>query len=211
MSFEFKHIDDYCLIIPSEKQRAGNDFKAIVDKNFADDDLIFCLIEKTTLSDIDAIGETFLYSVHNKEEGKQLLEQYDEIINEVRDHFKFAISEFLDWYKKYSFILIYSNDVKFSFPSPKPNWEQDLKSQEKQKDRAKYAQPNTTELAEDDIIKYLNYYANILHDKLDFKNYPHYCIIVRPIAVVDGNTVIPLGNLYLLLNHTNKKSLIIRK
>lgn len=94
-------------------------------------------------------------------------------------------------------MLIFNNKVTYRFPTTKPNWEQDLNSQQKQKDRAQYANSTADDLDDSKIKEYLGKYAELLYNKLNFSQYPHFCIIVRPISAIEGEIVIPLGNLYL--------------
>lgn len=197
MSFEFKHIDDYEIIISREGQKSGNDFRALIDSKFEDDDLVFCLLEMVTLSDIDAIGETYIYSCLSKSEGRELLQKYVSVVKKVQSRFDFALSEFLDWYKKNTFILLRKNQVNFTYPYPNPNWEQEPGSQEGKRDRSIFGKQITNSLRDQDIQEYLQYYATMLHEELNLKQFPNYCIIVRPISVAEGQDVIPLGNLYL--------------
>ena len=198
MNFEFRHIDDYDIIISHEAQKRGKDFLALIDKYFSEkDDLIFCLIEMVTLSDIDAIGETYHYSTCTKKESQEILSQYKKIVTTVLSNFENAISEYEDWYKRSSYILIKDNHVSYSFPYQTPNWEQEFSSVENKHDRSKYGNLIESSLDEKQIQEYLQYYANLLHENLNFKEFPFYCIIVRPISVIEGKEVIPLGNLYL--------------
>lgn len=198
MSFVFRHTDDYEIIISHEAQKEGRDFHALINKYFSDkDDLIFCLLEMVTLSDIDAIGETYLYSTCTKKESKEILAQYKKIVTKVLSNFNNSISEYLDWYKRSSYILIKANQVEYSCPFQSPNWEQEPSSVENEHDRLKYGKQIENGLNEKQIQDYLQFYANLLHNELDFKEYPHYCIIVRPVSVVEGQEVEPLGNLYL--------------
>ena len=208
MNFEFRHTDDYEIIISHEAQKEGRDFHALVNKYFSDkDDLIFCLLEMVTLSDIDAIGETYLYSTYTKKESQEILAQYKKIVNKVLSTFDNSISEYLDWYKRSSYILIKANQVEYFFPYQAPNWEQEPSSVENEHDRSKYGKQIENRLNEKQIQKYLQYYANLLHKELGFKEYPHYCIIVRPISVVEGKEVIPLGNSYLHFATMNERNI----
>ena len=198
MTFEFKHIDDYEILIPWDKQREGRDFQALVDIYFPENkDLIFCLLEMVTLSDLDAIGETYLYSTCTKKESKEILNQYKSIVNKVVSKFETPLAEYLDWYRRGSFILLNSNKIKYPFPIQTPNWEQEPSSLENEQDRSMFGKQIEHSLTDKQIQEYLKYYANLLHDDFGFKEYPHYCIIVRPISVIEGKEVIPLGNLYL--------------
>lgn len=199
MNFEFKQIDDYEILIPWEKQREGRDFTALIDNYFpGKKDLVFCLLEMVTLSDLDAIGETYLYSTCSKEESKDLLILYKKIVNKVISNFGYSVSEYLDWYRRSTYILLKSHNVDFQFPLQIPTWEQEPSSVENQQERSKFAEVIEVNLKENKIQEYLQYYANILHEELCFKQYPNYCIVVRPISVIEGTkTVIPLGNLYL--------------
>ena len=200
MSFKFEHINDYDVIIPPDKQGAGNDFKALIDKLFPyqDKNLIFCLIEIVTLTDAkDAFGEIYLFSDHSKEEGKKIIAEYKQIVQKVKNEKKYIkIQETLQWYRKNSYILLkQNNDVEFQFPNPPPDWEQDPGTQEELK--PDYPKPKNGDLSESQIQEYLQFYADILHQKFGFKDYPYYCIIVRPISAIEGKDTIPLGNLYL--------------
>ena len=159
-----------------------------------------------TLSDLDAIGETYLYSTCSKKESKDLLIQYKKIVNKVISNFNVSVAEYLDWYRRSSYILIKSNNIDFSFPLQIPTWEQEPSSVENQHERSKFGEQIEITLKESQIQDYLQYYANILHDEFGFNEYPHYCIIVRPISVIEGRKeVIPLGNLYLHFATTFEK------
>lgn len=198
MNFKFQHVNDYHFIIPKTHQRSGNDFRALIDKHFPEDDqLIFCLMEKVTLSDINAIGATYMYSGYSRSEGGDVLDRYVKIVERVREKNGFNISEFLEWYRKNSYILIQENHIAAVPPSVEPTWELTPDLQEAVKDRSQYGTVTGTHLTDEMVQQYLHDYAQLLHNEFGFKNYPHYCIIVRPIAAIDGNTVIPLGNIYL--------------
>lgn len=198
MSFLFQHTNDYDILIPWEKQREGRDFAALIDSYFPNqNDLLFCLLEMVTLSDLDAIGETYLYSIYSKSEGKEVLSQYRSIVNNVISKYKFSIAEYLDWYKRHTYILIRSNKTTYDVPHQTPDWEQEPSTIESQHDRSKFGKQLESCLHENQIQDYLQYYAKLLHENFDFKKYPNYCIIIRPISVCEGKEVIPLGNLYL--------------
>lgn len=207
MSFEFKHKNDYEVIIPREKRREGRDLTALIDLHFPEsNDLIFCLLEMVTLRDLDAIGETYLFSTYSKKESQDVLNQYKEIVNRVISKFGLSIAEYLDWYRRSSYILMQSNGVEFSFPLQIPDWEQEPSSVENMHERSKFAVVIDVCLKENQIQEYLQFYASILHEEFGFREYPHYCIIVRPISVTEGNNeVIPLGNLYLHFAYAHEK------
>jgi len=208
MSFTFKHTDDYEIIISHEAQKRGNDFHELVIRNFSDkDDLIFCLLEMVTLSDIDAIGETYLYSTCTKKESKDILDQYKRIVTKVISKFDVSIAEYLDWYKRGSYILIKSNQVEFNLLFQTPNWEQEPSSVEHEHDRSKFGKLIENNLDEKKVQEYLQYYAGLLFEELELKEYPHFCIIVRPISVMEGKEVIPLGNLYLHFATLNERDI----
>lgn len=198
MIFEFKHTDDYELIISHEAQRRGEDFRALVDKYFSNgDDLLFSILEMVTLNDIDAIGETYLYSTYSKKESKEVLSRYKKIVNKVISNFENSIPEYIDWYRRRSYILIDTNQVEYSYPFQIPSWEQESSTVESSLDRSKFGKQIETHLDEKLVKDYLQYYGELLHEELNFKNYPNYCIIIRPISVIEGKDIIPLGNLFL--------------
>ena len=201
MEFKFRDIDDLEFIIPPDKQKSGNDYKALVDTFFPDKrDLIISLIELVSLSDIEAVGERYLFSEHIGEDGKEILGTYEAIINYVQREKKINIAYYLDWYNRQSYILKQSQPYRrFSFPKTRIDWEQAPSTMRdvKKRNETKFANLKTDELSEDIIEDYLSYYNHLLHNELEFKQYPNYCVIVRPIAVSEGKKTVPLGNIFL--------------
>jgi len=204
MNIEFEHINDYRIIIPETHQRDGIDFKILIGTQFnipENNDLILCLIEMVTLRDITAIGETFLYSTLDEDESELYLNNYKEIIGETIDEFKEKLSEFgivgfKDWYGYNSFILTKTNDVSYQ-SSINPDWVQSHKHSRHDTKSSEFGKIIETKLEISDIKNFLFHYVQLLEKKLYFSNYPAYCIIVRPISVIKGRTIIPLGNLFL--------------
>ncbi|MFC2175954.1 hypothetical protein ACFLR1_03170 [Bacteroidota bacterium] len=202
MDFEFKHIDDFEFIIPRDKWRMGNDFKALVDKFFPDDnDLIIALIEMNSLSDINKIGERYLFSEHLDVEGQEFLKNYEDIVNQVYRDMNLNVTCYVDWYKRQSYILKRSQrTTEFNFPRSRIDWEQAAGTQKKieKRDDTEFAKLKPDILKETDITDYLSHYGKLLHEKLGFNQYPHYCVIIRPISVSEkGRETVPLGNIFL--------------
>ena len=204
MSYKIEHINDYRLIIPETQQSYGIDFKILVQNHFnipTNNDLILCLIEMVTLRDITAIGEKFLYSTFDEYESEKFFEKYDELVKNVIEKFnnklsKHGIVGFKHWYCYNSFIITKTNQVDYSLTT-KPDWSQSHNHSRKEGKSTDYGNIIKTNLNIDDINDFLKYYAKLLEDELEFLNYPAYCVIVRPISVIKGNTVIPLGNIFL--------------
>lgn len=204
MNIEFEHINDYNIIIPESQQGDGIDFKVLINTHFdfpKNNDLILCLIEMVTIRDITAIGEAFLFSTLDEDESADYFCRYEKIIDKVIDKFKEQLSEygvvgFKDWYGYKSFILAKTNDITYK-SNISPDWIQSHKHSRTDGKSSDYGNIIDSKLEIPDIKSFLDYYAQLLEKELSFSNYPSYCIIVRPISVSKGSTIVPLGNLFL--------------
>jgi len=208
MKKDFKAIDDYLQhLFDGDKSYAqyGNDIKAFIPKYFKpkenDDEenhLIFCLVEKVNLGEINAIGETYIYSPFSDGDvNDQIIDSYKKIIKKVQSKFNGGITQYEDWYRRNMYIFIHSNDgADKIFKASR--WRRDGKPQSDNRDKKDYCSEKKP-LEEKLILEYLEFYAQQLHDDefIKLKQYPHYTIIVRPISVELDDSVFPLGNLYL--------------
>jgi len=199
MNFEFLDKDDYEIIIPKDKQGGYSDFHALIDKHFPDEkNLIFCLLEVVTNDNITAIGERHIKSSDPIEKTSDILNKYEIIVKKVVSQFGISLSDYKEWYYNKTYILLKTNDVAYIFPHINPNWELDPNAIQVRTSRSNAGILSEEFLSKDHIQKYLQFYAELIHEELFFKKYPHYCIIIRPISVVEGeNKIFPLGNLYL--------------
>jgi len=205
MSIEFNHINDYKIIIPETQQGYGIDFKILVQTHFdipSNRDLILCLIEMVTLRNITAIGEKFLYStLDDGDESEAFLKTYEDIITKVIKKFesklsKYGIVGYKKWYDYNSFILTKKNQVTYP-ETASPDWTQSHNHSRNEGKSSDYGNIIDSNLRVEDIKEFLEYYSKLLEEELGFSNYPTYCIIVKPISVTKGKTIVPLGNLFL--------------
>lgn len=211
---EFERIDDFSrYLMLQDGQAFGRSFQYLVDRHFdyiekgdgtyekQPYDLLLCFLELTTLVEEEVIGETFLRSHMMKNAARNFINKYKAIVQKVKKDPSCvsSISGFEQWYRMGTFLLIGTNtnvnDPKTrkvtSWDGQPPGTIMDFN-----KKRELYATSDDA-LSEQDVKDYLTLYYDLLNKDLEFGQYPNVCVIVKPISVTDGESYIPLGNLYL--------------
>jgi hypothetical protein len=199
---EFKKIHDYYDYLLGNNV-LGNDIMNFISSHFArhcpkdtEDDLQYALIETTSRNNRQHIGETVLFGGPSHR-GKDILEIYEKIILSMSAKYKFSPADIEEWYQReYSYLLI-SNNGEPKNPVRRPQWH--TKPGHVPKDKTKHDHPKKN-VSEEDFLEYLNEYGERLHKELSVADYPHYCVIVKPLSLrkKDVDEYLPIGNLYLL-------------
>jgi hypothetical protein len=208
--YEFNHRDDFEHLIGGRtlKQAVGNSYKALISHGLGKD-LIFAIIELVNLNtpDINGKGTTYIYSPWEDDDediNGEIIKRYDAIIDEIKAK-HIPVSAFEKWYNLNTFIHIGINEDPKITATKDSQWRRDgfLQKQDKPKKNYGYLKKNnegndyTEDFVESHAKNYLSEYVQILKDKLEFDKFPHYAVLVRPIAVRDKGETIPLGNIYL--------------
>jgi len=189
----------------------GNDIKDFIHHYFktngeSSGDLLFSIIETTSLSNLTNIGETFLFGEFTDKGAIEILENYEEVIIAMKEEFKVSPAEFEDWYNRDA-TFIYRGQNKSDKKFRNLHWHTADGHLGKSKPINFYPSGEREEL---DFPNYLSVYAEKLFGKLGLADYPHYCIILKPLSLRSTQTAKttyqPLGNFYLLFGTKTEKS-----
>ncbi len=213
---EFERIDDFSHYVrPDRGTVIGRTFEYLVDRHFdyvekkdgsllkGPNDLIMAFLEIVSLVENDVIGETLLRSEFRKQKVKLFIDEYKTIVDEVKraDSELGALPSYRNWYNMGTFILMGTNPeagqpaygIESSWDGQPPELVKSMGGS-RQKD---YREMKNAPISEEQVKDYLTCYYQKLENRLNFKNYPNVCVIVKPICVSNGEDFTPLGNLYL--------------
>lgn len=197
----FKEIDDYDWIVGKSFQSESEQFTALIRSFMPPDkaqNLIFCLFEKVTITNKSKIGDIHLLSHDSQDKKKKIIEKYKQIIKSVIDEKKFNPSEHIEWYKSRKTYFSEGENVSadvHGFDGECYEWYSDF-PENASKDESFSLKEG--EISKEEIIQYLDLYAQKLEDEL-LKKYPFYTVLIKPICVKNPQTgmIYPLGNIYL--------------
>jgi len=200
--FEFKIVNDYYdfLIGPDT---FGQDIVNFISHYFkvrkpedVEYDLQMALIETTLRNNRQDIGQTFLFG-GPPAKGDEILDTYQKIIVSMSGQYKFSPADTDQWYQRDSCYMLIASNEHYKPPLKRPEWYTELGFRGKPKPRVGHLK---TDLTDEHFLTFLNEYANQLHEKLSVNDYPHFCVIVKPLSLRGdpGEGYLPIGNLYLL-------------
>lgn len=183
-----------------------NDVFGEITKRRFKDDLLFAIIETTTIGRLSSVGTTQYIAFKNDKYIQETIHKdYFAIIEEIKQTAFGSPSQYYDWYKRDKFYYAIGHNIgakgEFTIlpnsvilePDPKPDSNNYIKEYDKK-------------ITDSEIKDFFKRYANSLLTKQWFKELPHYFILVKPISIKDKETnlFIPLGNLYLKIGTKNK-------
>ena len=195
---EWKHLDESERLILPQHRNIGNYFKSHICSFFKEEKelLNFCLLEITTLLNATAIGEIFVYSNVGDWWARKKVECYRKIVTETEAEFNKNITEYLDWYKKRTYIYIGHNPSSTFVRGFRGDYGWRLDN-EKHKTEENFSLLLADTLEDSFIMEYLNHYIEKLENELNLSDYKHFAVIIKPLSLKHDGEIIPLGNLYL--------------
>lgn len=208
MTEKFYKVNDYDWVLPSDSQKGHNHLRELVNSLFKSGELLFCLLERVTITNKTGIGSTYIYSHLPKKEEEKIYEKYKQVVKQVQSSKKINPTEYVEWYKSQkSYFLIDANeeaDVSV-FEDETFNWGDNWKPKNESDNNITIELKSNLQSTK--IIEYLNFYAEKLRKELDFSKYPHFAVLIKPVCVVNDatGTVYPLGNLFLHFATKDKK------
>ncbi len=196
-SFEI-HNDFNELDFILKKSSSEKDLFDMITREIFGDNLLFAIIETTTIGDVSGVG-TSQYIAHKPYEYIQevIHKDYFDIIQTVKSDKFGGPSKYINWYRRdNSYYVIGKNrETEKSFEG-KLNSEI-LPPYEKDKTAEQYISDYVTPLTEETIRSFFNLYVDSLLEKEWFRELPNYFVLVKPLSVKDDSAwYIPLGNLY---------------
>lgn len=171
-------------------------------------DLLFCLVEHVTLGNVTGIGTTHFYHHTANKKIEDYIDQYVEVVEKMEAWREGAISSFRNWYNREESYLLKGENAPIEFISVgNGSWR---KRDRPEKDDKKIPFKADQCFTPTYIDEYLTEYVRLLRAETTwFRQAPHFCIIVKPISVRDGDSdnanFIPLGNLYVHVGMLQKK------
>ncbi|WP_431291978.1 hypothetical protein [Pedobacter sp. P26] len=200
--FSFESIDESRILVGNnaDKSQIQNFIKHYFEQ-VSRNELLFSIVESTSLNDLKEIGETLIYSPFSDSEEIQIMKNYRQTINEIVEIFGSSVAEHPAWYKYRTQLLLHSNPTSGSksrsmkFADDEESWWTFFKGEEKKpsKRESYKSQP--------DFKTYLHTYAEKLYKNLKLHEFPNICVIVKPMALKQSDmerSPKPIGNLYLL-------------
>lgn len=174
--------------------------RPLVDRHFADKELLLCIIESVTVGNQNGIGHTHLRMHRSTDEAMNLvIDQYHSIVQKTQAKYRIPLSGYQQWYERYQSAYIVGHHDVCSVPNRFTPWWANKRAQDKP-GRSIYVSNSQDSLSPDWIEGYLRDYVVHLDSFSWFKHLPHYVILVKPLSLHDDRDGkwLPLGNLYCL-------------